>query len=355
MGRQVRDRVRLPFPGPFPEGDGPRAALPDGAFAAPHAGVEDIQSVGLAVVVHEDEDRVVLQFTLPEMPHQPSEVVVEVGDHAEIGGLLVIHLAAERRREFRGGGQRRMRRIGGEVAEEGGVLALIDEGHGLIEKDVLPVAFPRLALAVADHDRIEVDVRAADIGGGPFEPALLGSIVPFAAQVPLADEARSVACLPQELRQEDGVLVQVFPRQGGVRDAVAELVHARQERRARRRAGRAHVELFEAHALVEKRIQIRGLEQWVPVPSQVAIALVVRQDEDDVRFRRGSFGGPEHGRRRQQQGGEDEESVLHDERGGGRVRPAVSLKPTQWASVFRRNPQPKGSGRTLLSLNLKSS
>ena len=260
VGRQIRHRVRLPFPGPFPEGDGPRAALPDGAFAAPHTGVEDIQPVGLAVVVHEDEDRVVLQFTLPEMLHQPSEVVVEVGDHTEIRGLLVVHLAAEWRHELRGGGQRRMGRIGGEIAEEGGILALIDEGHGLVEKDVLPEAFPRFALAVADHGRVEVHVRTADIGGGPFEPALLRSIVAFAAQMPLADEARAIACGPQDLRQKDGILVQVFSRQGGVRDAVAELVHARQERRARRRAGRTHVELFEAHALVVQRVEIRRLE-----------------------------------------------------------------------------------------------
>ena len=126
--------------------------------------------------------------------------------------------------------------------------------------------------------------------------------------MPLADEARTIACGPQELRQEDGVLVQVFPRQGGVRDAVAELVHARQERRARRRAGRAHVKLIEAHALVMQRIEVRGLEQGVPVAPQVAVALIVRQDEDDIGFRRGAFGGPEHGRRREQQGGEEEEN-----------------------------------------------
>jgi hypothetical protein len=239
--------------------------------------------------------------------HQPSEVVVEIGDHAEKRGFLVVDLAAKRRLEIRGGCQRRVRRVRSEIAEERwGPLpcprrtgAFINKRHRLIKEDVLPVALPFRPLAVADDNRIEVNLRAADVPRAPIKPTLPGRILAVIAQVPFADESGAIAGGFQELRQDDGVLVQMLSWLAGVRDPISELMHTRHERRASRRARRTHVELLEAHALIVQRIQVRRLEQWVPMSPHIAVALIVSQDEDDVRFLGGNrIGCVQRGQRR---------------------------------------------------------
>ena len=63
----------------------------------------------LTIVIHENENRVVLQPTVVEIRHQPPEVVVEIGHHSQIGRFLVVHLAPKRRHKFLGRSQGRVR------------------------------------------------------------------------------------------------------------------------------------------------------------------------------------------------------------------------------------------------------
>ena len=43
------------------------------------------------------------------------------------------------------------------------------------------------------------------------------------------------------------------------------------------------MEVFEANTLVMKPVHVRRFEQGMPVPPDVAVALVIGQNEDDVR------------------------------------------------------------------------
>ena len=52
---------------------------------------------------------------------------------------------------------------------------------------------------------------------------------------------------------------------------------------AGRRAGRADVEVGEANAFVMQPVEVGRLEDRVAVAGQIAVALVVGEDEDDVR------------------------------------------------------------------------
>jgi hypothetical protein len=64
-------------------------------------------------------------------------------------------------------------------------------------------------------------------------------------------------------------------------------VQAGHEHAARRRAhGAARVELREAHALGGELVEVRRLNQLLPVAAEFPIAEIVGEDEDDVWFGR---------------------------------------------------------------------
>ena len=66
--------------------------------------------------------------------------------------------------------------------------------------------------------------------------------------------------------------------------AVAKRIEPGQELPA---GGRAHgrgVEVGEAEALLVQAVDVGGLEDWVAVAGEVAIALVVGEDDQDVGF-----------------------------------------------------------------------
>ena len=68
--------------------------------------------------------------------------------------------------------------------------------------------------------------------------------------------------------------------------AVLEFVSAGHQRRARRRARRADVEIGETQALLEKRVGSRRVDDRIAKTGIVAITDVIRHDDDDI----GAFG-----------------------------------------------------------------
>ena len=103
------------------------------------------------------------------------------------------------------------------------------------------------------------------------------------AVVPLAEGAGGVAGRLEGLG--DGLLVEVQPLAAG-RDAAhaaARMVAAGEELGARGRADRADEEPVEQRAVARQRIDVRRREVGVAVDAQVAPALVVGQDDDDIR------------------------------------------------------------------------
>jgi hypothetical protein len=77
-----------------------------------------------------------------------------------------------------------------------------------------------------------------------------------------------------------------------VSDAVLEFMAAAEQRAARRRTRGAHHEVFEADALASDAVHVGRLEDRIAMRGNIAVALIVGEEEDDVGLLAGdgSFG-----------------------------------------------------------------
>ena len=104
------------------------------------------------------------------------------------------------------------------------------------------------------------------------------------AVVPLADARGAIAPFVQRLRHRD---LGRFHRLPIVRDAMASRAQRpapREQSRARRGAKRVHIEPIKPHALRAQLVDVRRLQMRVAVDGEVAVALVIGDDEEDVGF-----------------------------------------------------------------------
>ena len=120
------------------------------------------------------------------------------------------------------------------------------------------------------------------------EPATAGVTFWIQPQMPLADEGRVVAGTLQHAGECDGILMEIPPvvfRMGSddsrYTDAVG--IAARQQRCPARRAhGGIGVEMLEADAVAGNAIHVRRLDVWPPMHGYIPIAVIVRQNDEDV-------------------------------------------------------------------------
>ena len=115
------------------------------------------------------------------------------------------------------------------------------------------------------------------------EPAPLRLVVILVAEMPFAEDAGSVTRGLEHLRQGDRVERQALAFEDGMGDAVLELMAPGDERAAGGRTRRTDMEVREAHALVMQAVHVGRLEDGIAVGGNIAVALVVGQDENDVR------------------------------------------------------------------------
>ena len=276
-----------------------------------HPRIEDAHSAGAAVVVHKDDEGVLFEPPLGEFREQSAEVVVDVRDHAE---ELRRSLALVARLVLGAHLQRTVRRVRGEVQVEGlPAFYALDPLRRLREKDIGAVAFGLLELAVVFDERGEIRVArrvaaragvvladaAAAVDEDLVEAASLRLILVLVAEVPFAKHACGVTDGLQHLRQRDGVERHALAFQDGVGHAVLEFVPAGEQRTARGRAGGADVEVREPHAFAVQPVEVRRLEHRIAMRRDVAVALIVGEDENDVRAFARKAGGVGAG------GGED--------------------------------------------------
>ena len=201
-----------------------------------------------------------------------------------------------------------MRRVRREVGEERRFrrVFLGNPLRRLRKKNIRAVALGFLEHAVVENRGIKIFVArrvattalvtlpdaARAVDEHLVEPALIGLIRRFIAEMPLAENARRVARGFQHLRDRRGLQRHALAFENRVRDAVAKLVPARHQRRARRRARRADVEIREAHGLRVKAINVRRFDERVAVTGEIAVALIIGHHEHDVRaFAKGQIGG----------------------------------------------------------------
>ena len=117
-------------------------------------------------------------------------------------------------------------------------------------------------------------------------------------------------------------------------DAVLELVPSGEQGGPGRRARGTDVEVGEADTFSVETVEVRGFQDGVAVARQVAIALVVGQDEDDV--------GPLPGRRVGQGRGRDQEGYNEkreaDHGNSFQVLASKGISPGQGSPVAVRIP-----------------
>ena len=247
MGQRadVGGRAEL-SPGPADKADGAVATLVILRLLAAHPGVEGLHPGRAAVVVHEDDDRVLAEAGLREEGIQPPHVLVDVRDHAEEPGgpLSLIRLLV-----LLGHPVRPVRRIGRKVEKERLALLapLLHPLHREVEEDVRAIALVLLEDPVVTVPRIEDVVlpKVRHRGDAPpreinrlIEAALVGQVGIAVAQVPLSEKRRAVAVLPEDLRHRG----KAAPHEGAAgadrRRAVVTRVQAGHELAARRRTHR---------------------------------------------------------------------------------------------------------------------
>ena len=306
-----------------------------GPFESKNAGVVAAFLVR-PVVAGEDDERVARQAVLLEAVDGAADVAVHAPHH---GGevLLLLRPVLAGKRALVGhlhavvaglvvGVGNRVR----QVEEERAFLRAVDERQRLLRKEVVTVLFPlagdahaagvfvgdnvrqRHPLAVSPQERGPVVVGVALVGVPeevvePLFPGGTGGVV--VAQAPLADTGGGIAGRLEEFGHGHAIGFEplALPHRGGVTD-----VQARHQREPRRGAhGRASVMLREADALGSQAVEAGRLQALLAVAAEVAVAEVVGQDEDDVRFACGPGSGGRSGGRIRGQG------CCHRGAGGG--------------------------------------
>ena len=107
------------------------------------------------------------------------------------------------------------------------------------------------------------------------------------AEVPLAEEAGDITGIAQDAGQQRQADVRHSPAVAGVGDAGVAFLHPGHERGAGGRAARADAEVGHAHRFGVKPVHVRRFQNGMTVRADVAVALVVGEEEDDVGLVRG--------------------------------------------------------------------
>ena len=270
-----------------------------------------------AIVAQKKDERVVAEILFPEQIEDASDAVVDRGHHGQGGAPPLRHLPGKT-------GQILLRRDQGhmrcvvthEKEERRGAVLPAQEGKGrlgllvqavVLRRVIFPRGVERISLEV-EVAKIAIQLtpvkvaeaaRAGTVGQlqlpGHFGavrtlhfqrgilPLRPGQHRPVGFQVPLARHAGDIACGLQTLRERD-----LLQRQGSVLvriETEALLIASGQQTRTRRRALRCgDVAVGEKRTLAGQTVEVRCLHIVADtVRTEVGVALVVGEDDDEVR------------------------------------------------------------------------
>ena len=218
-----------------------------------------------------------------------------------------------------------MRRVGGQIDEERPVLVRADELHRGVEEHVALVAGARRILPATVVEEVVVDAVVAPVVGRTtgaavavaqplVEPTVDRPVGVVRAQMPLAEVAGAVAVVAEDIGHRHFVVAEHVAPANGSPAAHTVGIAAGHQRGPSRRAIAVHMEVAEPHGFVGQAIQVRRLDDRIAVAAQVAVALIVGEQDDDIglawRLRR--IAGVDPGQRGKQQGGEKRDGDSHD-------------------------------------------
>ena len=309
MGGQRGDvDAFLKMPLPHPKRRHARAALVGRVLTAFQSGIEGSEFFAMnfarfhahAVVRHEHDKRVPQHAVLIEVGEEETDIFVDVFDHSVTGGGLFIEPEIEK--PLFGFLRRDHRRVGSvqsDVSEEWFFLRVlaIDPCRGRAEEQVRAEAFRANDGVVVQKHIVEVGslgvLLEITVGELPdatgavhenfVEPTILRQIRRVVAKVPLAEKARRVTGAPEGLGERNHSRREALALQDGMGDAHFKLVAPAQERGACGRASRANLEVGESRALGMKTVEVRRLQIRVPHAGQIPHALVVGENENNIR------------------------------------------------------------------------
>ena len=225
-----------------------------------------------------------------------SDIVVDILDHREqrksLGSAISIRDSL---------GDFRVRLPGfvggrsGNETEEGLLFVLIDELRGLAEENIGRKALGFDLLPILPVGRIEVVVpkvilqltdATSPVNEGLLKPTETRGIRIRHAEMPLAKNSGGVAGFPQKIRKGFLVFVKNGDSAHRVVNSQSKGVAARQkEPPAGRTIGRG-VEVGEVDAFFREGINVGRLDQFMAMATELVVALVVSQDQEDIGGRR---------------------------------------------------------------------
>jgi len=115
-----------------------------------------------------------------------------------------------------------------------------------------------------------------------IKSAILGAIGFFSSNVPFAEMPGGVADALQALRQRYGVQAHTFAPVLGMGHPAHKFMTPTHENRPTRRTPGADVILGKQQALAFQGVEIGSLHDWIAEAGDVAIANIIRHNNDDV-------------------------------------------------------------------------
>ena len=117
-----------------------------------------------------------------------------------------------------------------------------------------------------------------------IKPARVGLVGLLITQMPFAEDTAGVAGLLKYLREDRCLKGHAFAFKDGVGDSVLHRVAPGHDCATRGRTRRTYKKPCEARAGVIKLIEIRRANPWMTVPTNRAVALIIGDNQNDIRL-----------------------------------------------------------------------
>ena len=259
-----------------------------------HPRVEDLLTLGRAVVAEENQHCVLGQSFVREKLSQATEIRVDAGDGGKqvrewTGDLVAVRSKPLLIRNAAGV----VRIVGGEIGEKRPLLVFADELHRSIEIHVALEARTGLFLPEAVVEIVIVDAIVAPVVGGaasaavalaqPFiEPTVDRTIGIITAEVPLAENTGAIAVVAENISHGHLVIAQHVTAVDGAPPPDAVAIATGHQRGSRWGAVGVHMEIRKSNALIRQSVHVRRFQDRISGARQVAVSLVIGKNNHDV-------------------------------------------------------------------------
>ena len=260
--------------------------------------VVELHAMSAAIIARINQDGVLPLPGFPQPFFEAPHILVEIGDHGDVGPQFLMELFRLRRLTFAFVVWRVIGAMGNvqwKITEKWLLLsgACLHPLDALSEENVSAVAGILMPFAIAEKVRIKIIVppMGSDLftdgclgkPEGLLKTAVLRAHWIVVAKVPLPKDAGVISILPENFRHGGEFNPHVVSFRTDIARPVAHGVDASHELGAARRTHGRNVEIIQSDAFVMEPIHIGCFEKAVPVAGEVTEATVVCDHKDHVR------------------------------------------------------------------------